>query len=400
MNMQMLKMLGQSTKMLGDGTKWLSMIPMNLLTGTAKNNSPIRTESAWEEEKEDIIERANWLCEKVIVNPKELLKSMPAILGPQYGGQWAIYSCSMLTAALANISTLYPEEKERNLVRMEQVIDVIMTPEIRYYDTMEWKEDALATLAGNKSHMTYLSILAWAISNYKLIGGTSTKYDEVFHGCCEALNRRMLKRKDLNLPSFPNNIVFLPDMMFAIVALKNYARLYNGMYQESVDKWVEKAKSEWIHKSNGLMVSILYPRKSHRPVKGCYTALNCFCLSLVDEAFARDQYERMKKVFMKEDTLFGLNVCGIKEYLRESPAFRFDVNAGPIVNGFSPSGSAFAMGPATYFQDWEFRSHLLRTAEIAGSTVKEKNNKRHYRLGEMVLVGEATALAMRTNVKR
>lgn len=56
-------------------------------------------------------------------------------------------------------------------------------------------------------------------------------------------------------------------------------------------------------------------------------------------------------------------------------------------------------GSATYFGDWKTRYEFLRTAEIAGNTKKEKE-MRHYQMSELFLVGEATALAMRTNVKR
>lgn len=67
--------------------------------------------------------------------------------------------------------------------------------------------------------------------------------------------------------------------------------------------------------------------------------------------------------------------------------------------GISAGGTAFALGVATFFGDWEFRYNMLRTAEIAGGTKKEKG-MRHYKISKMFLVGEATALAMRTNVKR
>lgn len=73
-----------------------------------------------------------------------------------------------------------------------------------------------------------------------------------------------------------------------------------------------------------------------------------------------------------------------------------DIDAGPIILNLSPSGTAFAIGAATYFNDIEFRNSLLKTAEIAGHTVKW-NNKRHYLLGDIALVGEAITLAMRTN---
>lgn len=50
----------------------------------------------------------------------------------------------------------------------------------------------------------------------------------------------------------------------------------------------------------------------------------------------------------------------------------------------SPSGTAFFIGSVTYFQDWELRKELLRTAEIAGFTLRGWN-KNHYLLANMAL---------------
>lgn len=95
--------------------KWMSSVPRQFIT--ARSQVPIRDVSSWEEEKQEIIERANWLCEKVIVDPKQLIAAMPQMLGPHYMGQWAIYSCSFLAFALYNISRLYPEHKEACIER-------------------------------------------------------------------------------------------------------------------------------------------------------------------------------------------------------------------------------------------------------------------------------------------
>ena len=73
-----------------------------------------------------------------------------------------------------------------------------------------------------------------------------------------------------------------------------------------------------------------------------------------------------------------------------------DIDAGPIILNLSPSGTAFAVGSATYFGDNTFRNKLLKTAEIAGHTIKWGNN-RHYLLADLALVGEAITLAMCTN---
>ena len=47
---------------------------------------------------------------------------MPAVLGPNYGGQWAICSCSMFSAAMENISFLYPETKKQCLERVDKLV--------------------------------------------------------------------------------------------------------------------------------------------------------------------------------------------------------------------------------------------------------------------------------------
>ena len=346
-------------------------------------------------EKKDILERANWLAGKILVSPERLLSEMPSILGKHFGGEWAIYSCSHYAAALLNISRLYPEEKALCLERMERVIDIVMDPAIREYDTMKWGEDALETLSGNKSHMTYLSILAWIITCYKMAGGTE-KYDVILHGCCEALDRRMRKSRDLNLLSFPHTPIFFPDMLFCIVALHNYSRLFDGKYSDTVKLWLNKAKTEWADKRTGLLLSMLYYNKGRqygrRPsLHGSYTALNCYCLSLIDPEYAKDQYTRMKRWFTNHRFL-----TGIREYVNWKPSFRLDVDAGPIINGLSPSGTAWAIGCATFFNDRHFKYHLLRSGEIAGITVRGWKN-RHYLLGSIVIVGEAVTLAMRTN---
>ena len=73
-----------------------------------------------------------------------------------------------------------------------------------------------------------------------------------------------------------------------------------------------------------------------------------------------------------------------------------DIDAGPIIFNLSPSGTAFAIGCATSLDDMKFRNKLLKTAEIAGSTITWFG-KSHYLLSNIALVGEAITLAMRTS---
>ena len=349
---------------------------------------------SFDTERKEIIHRANYLTSKVATSPQKLLDEMPSGIGEQFQGEWALYTCSMTCAALANIAILYPRNKELSIKFIGQIIDIAMSEEIREYDRLRWREDPMDGIYGNLSHISYYSHLAWMISRYKQIGGDG-KYDDLYHSLCKAMNRRIRQSKSLNLPTYPGEYIYIPDMLVAIVALANYSSRYEGKYSTTVDMWVKRAKKEWIDKETGLVASFLEAYNDSvqivLPVKGSYSALNCYYLSLVDSEFAQEQYELLKKRF-KQD----FPVTGIKEYHDKTCLVGMDIDAGPIIMNLSPSGTAFGIGCATSLGDIEFRNKLLKTAEIAGSTVFWFGES-HYLLANVALVGEAIALAMRTS---
>lgn len=131
-----------------------------------------------------------------------------------------------------------------------------------------------------------------------------------------------------------------------------------------MDKWLKRAKTEWPDEKTGLVVSFL-PAKDmetpqNLPIKASYSALNCYYLTFIDQAFAKDQYGKLKEAFMQKSPMVG-----IKEYCDRSCWMGIDIDAGPIVFNLSPSGTTFS---------WK--------------------GKRHYLLVDVALVGEAIMLAM------
>ena len=345
-------------------------------------------------EKKEIIRRANFLTSKVATTPQNLLDEMPSGIGEQFQGEWAIYSCSMTCAALANIAILYPGNEELSIKYIGEIIDIALSEEIKEYDKMRWGEDPMDGIYGNRSHISYYSHVAWMISRYKQIGGDN-KYDGLYHSLCKAMNKRICQSPIFNAPTYPGECIYIPDMLVAIVALSNYANQYDGKYQSTVDQWIEKASSEWIDQETGLLASFLEEDNGKAqivlPVKGSYSALNCYYLSLVAPKFAQEQYELLKKNF-RQDFL----ITGLKEYHDRTCLFGMDIDAGPIIFNLSPSGTAFVIGAATSLEDSVFRKQLLKTAEIGGSSVSWFGST-HYLLANMALVGEAIVLAMRTS---
>ena len=347
-----------------------------------------------EEERTDIIARRDYLQGKLLTSPKRVIDLMPSIVGEQFQGEWALYSCSMFSAALVNISELYPDTRTENQHSIQQLIDIVLSPELRKYDTIRWGEDPLETLDGSKSHVSYLSHLAWMICGYKRAGGDG-RYDELLASLCATMNRRILNSMGMNLQTYPGELVYVPDMLVAIVALKQYADMNDGKYRSTVQQWVRKAKREWIDEETGLLASFLLDDGSQvegLPIKGSYSALNCYYLTFIDKDFAQIQYNQLKSLFWKD----GL-VPGLKEYWNRTCLFGLDIDAGPILLELSPSGTAFFAGPATFFGDDEVRHDILTTAETAGHTIV-MGTKRHYLLANIAMVGEAIMLAMRTHI--
>lgn len=348
---------------------------------------------ATNDELTDIMERRDYLASKLITSPQRVIDQMPSIVGTQFLGEWALYSCSMFSAALVNISHRYPQTKIENLEYIDQLIGIVLSPELRRYDAMRWGEDPLETLDGDRSHVSYLSHLAWMICNYKALGGDD-RYDELLSKLCATMNRRIVESEELNIPTYPGELIYVPDMLVAIVSLKQYADMHGGQYRPTVQQWVGMAQHRWHDADTGVLVSMLHDDGNQvegMPVKGSYAALNCYYLSLIDEEYAREQYTRVKTQYWRGGLLPGL-----KEY-RDRPLFIGpDIDSGIILFGLSPSGTAFFAGPAAYFDDTAVSNDILTTAETAGHTIKF-GHKRHYLLADIALVGEAIMLAMRTH---
>lgn len=349
---------------------------------------------SFDKEKKELLQRKNYLVGKIVVEPRQLINEMPKGIGLQFQGEWALYACSMLTEALTNLAELYPETKEDAVAKVDSLIQIVKSPELRLYDKMRWNEDPIESLDGDESHVSYLSHIAWMIGNYKRIGGDS-KYDALHDSLCRTMNRRIVASPLFNLPTYPGEPIYVPDMLVAIVALSDFSIQNHGKCGDTVAKWMERAKTEWLDEKTGLLVSFLDENgKVDALVKGSYAALNCYYLTKIDPKFAQEQYEKLKTNFSQ-----SFPMSGIKEYHDHSCWLGMDIDAGPIIMNLSPTGTAFAIGSATYFGDKDFRNKLLRTAEIAGHTIKW-NDSRHYILADIALVGEAITLAMRTNFPR
>ena len=96
----------------------------------------------------------------------------------------------------------------------------------------------------------------------------------------------------------------------------------------------------------------------------------------MDTRFAISEYHDAAAINRQLDELIKQPIHTIKpdvlkkyeeEYYDKKCLLGFDIDAGPIIFNLSPTGTAFGIGPATYFEDWEARKGMLKTAELAKS---------------------------------
>ena len=58
--------------------------------------------------------------------------------------------------------------------------------------------------------------------------GGDNEYDELLASLCATMNRRILRSKGLNIPTYPGEAIYVPDMLVAIVALDKYADMHDA----------------------------------------------------------------------------------------------------------------------------------------------------------------------------
>ena len=89
----------------------LSLISVLIVGKVLWVRSAMKDVGSFESEYPDLLSRGHYMYRIAKSRPQDLLDEMPAILGPQFQGEWALYTCSMLSAAYANMSILYPGNK-------------------------------------------------------------------------------------------------------------------------------------------------------------------------------------------------------------------------------------------------------------------------------------------------
>jgi hypothetical protein len=187
----------------------------------------------------------------------------------------------------------------------------------------------------------------------------------------------------------------------ALAALRLHDALDGTDHGDLTRRWVARAKETLVHRETGLLVSSYrWDGTPKDGPEGSSIWMAIHCLALVDEPFARDQYERARRELRGELLGFG--------YAREWPRSwtgPVDVDSGPIVPvleaSTASSGLAF-LGAAT-FDDREWLSSLLASLDFAAFPIEEGDGLRYAasnQVGDAVLLHAMTQGPLWAKAKR
>jgi len=340
----------------------------------------------------DLAMRRAYLVERV-ATPAFGVADMPWVVAPPYRQELAIATLSMTTVALTNLAFADPAQRvaDRDAVRV--MLARMMSDEIRRYDVLWWDEDALDSLAGPKGHAGYLGHLNLMLGCYFLLGGEDPSLRELHERVSATLARRLAESGHYHAESFPG-WTYTADNVVVILSLRLHDLAGTPAYADLIQRWLEYSKQHLLDPNSGMLRYFVWKSgEAAGTARGVLQAWNSMWLPLIDESFARDQYDRMRARLFAQSAF--ANFVAIREY-PSGESGPTDLVSGPLVFGLSPVATGFGMGGGSYWKDDAALTGMLRTAELAGFTWSF-GGQRRYLLAP--LLGDAIILAARTMVR-
>ncbi len=164
------------------------------------------------------------------------------------------------------------------------------------------------------------------------------------------------------LESYPNEC-WTFDHVLALVAIRAADRLDGTDHSALISDWVAMARQNLVEPQSGMLVSSFTTRRQVKDgPEGSTLWMVCHCLQVLDEGFAREQYDRARAQLGEITLGFG--------YAHEWPRGQkgwADIDSGPIVPVFniSAGSSGMALIGASAFGDQKFLGALATTLDFA-----------------------------------
>jgi hypothetical protein len=279
---------------------------------------------------------------------------------PVIDGEWLLASYAFAAVGYAQVGARHPETREANIARANFAVEQLMLPEVRRFDTALWGDDMLSCLHQDAHDHVVLGYLALGLGGARLLDPNMPRaalHDEVI----ATLERRLARGQGALLETYPGRAWPVDNAsMYAAIGL--HARATGRPVPAAVSRRIARWETDFVD-DDGLLIQSVRP-DSGAPtdtVRGSGTSLAAWLMGFV----APDTAGRLARGTRDTlgDTFLGLGV--VREY-RPGVDGRGDVDSGPLVLGYSISGTGFALGAARQIGDRDWAAELWSTTRLFG----------------------------------
>jgi hypothetical protein len=305
--------------------------------------------------------------------------------------EWDFMGRSYLVWSLANMSLRDPASKATYLQTIDRIIDETLRLEKEkgmYFFLMPYARDRHYFM--RPEHSLFLdSEIALMLAARRTVE-EKPEYRSLLTQRVNGMVDRFQKSPKMILESYPNEC-WMFDHCVALDAIKMADYLDGTDHSAFIRNWIAMARQRLVdHKSGMLISSFEYDGTPLDGPEGSSIWMVAHSLQLVDEGFARDQYQRARKLLGEITLGFG--------YAHEWPKCwpgTPDVDSGPIVPFFeiSPGSSGMAFIAASAFDDQHYLAALAATIDFAGFPSKTAGRLKYCasnQVGDAALLYAAT----------
>jgi hypothetical protein len=277
--------------------------------------------------------------------------------------EWDFMGRSFLVWSLANMGLREPANKGLYLETMDRIIDETLRLEKQegmYFFLMDYAKSG--RYMEQPAHSLFLDgEIALMLAARRAVE-EKLEYKALLTARVEGISERFQRSQSKMLESYPDEC-WMFDHIVALDALRVTDYLDGSDHSALIRDWLAMAKKKLVHPESGLLVSdFTTDGQFLGGPEGSSLWMVSHGLQLLDEEFARDQYERARKELGETTLGFG--------YAHEWPASwrgPANIDSGPIIPVFniSAGSSGMAFIGASAFGDEKFLSALAATLDFA-----------------------------------
>ena len=278
--------------------------------------------------------------------------------------EWDFMGRSYLVWSLANMALRDPASKPLYLRTMDQVIDETLRLEKQegmYFFLMPYARDRHYLV--QPAHSLFLDgEIALMLASRRVVE-EKPEYKSLLTERVNAIVERFQKNPRMLLESYPDEC-WMFDHCVALDAIRMADYLDGSNHSALIRDWIAMAKQKLVHRESGLLISsFMTDGTPLAGPEGSSIWMVAHCLQLLDEDFARDQYQRARKELGEITLGFGYAHEWPKSWKGEA-----NIDSGPIIPGFeiSAGSSGMAFIGASTFDDGIFLRSLAATLDFAG----------------------------------